>query len=170
MDPKLSQLDPKLREAYERVMNSPSSPPPGGQSNAPQGPNPLPPHMQTPPPPAGAPGATLNHPNPVPPPPPHLNLDEVTLPTNPVPPPPPINPAPITPPPAFNAANQPNPAPMPNQPMAFNAQSGTNTFNANGAKKKSMLPILIGIAIPILLVVYTAVWIVVLDVKLPFLP
>lgn len=28
MDPKLSGLDPKLREAYERVMNGPSSPQP----------------------------------------------------------------------------------------------------------------------------------------------
>jgi hypothetical protein len=76
----------------------------------------------------------------------------------------------MTPPPAFNASMQPSPVQNPNpSSMTFNAKTGTNTFNASGTKKRSILPILIGIAIPIALVVYTAIWIKVLGVKLPFL-
>ena len=46
MDPKLSGLDPKLREAYERVMNGPSPAPSG--TNVPPS-NPLAPPPVTPP-------------------------------------------------------------------------------------------------------------------------
>ncbi len=65
MDPKLSGLDPKLREAYERVMNGPSAssgastPPSNPAQSLPQQPgsvSPPPPEVQTPvPEPAPAP-------------------------------------------------------------------------------------------------------------------
>lgn len=58
MDPKLSGLDPKLREAYERVMNGPTSP---GSPTPPT--NPQTPAQQTPPAPQAAPTpASVNAP------------------------------------------------------------------------------------------------------------
>src|SRR3989344_4506461 len=62
MDPKLSNLDPKLKEAYDRVMGGPTppSPPPANPNPEPVPPpvEPSPPPMSPPPPPPPMPGAS----------------------------------------------------------------------------------------------------------------
>lgn len=70
MDPKLSGLDPKLREAYERVMNGPASPPvpnqveqPSAPQSAPQTPSspPNPEPVQAAPPPPTPVSSTISY-------------------------------------------------------------------------------------------------------------
>ncbi len=182
MDPKLSGLDPKLQDAYSRVMNGPSTLP--GQTPAPAAPNQPPAPAQpninhptqathiNPPQPANPtlepslPTGFPNSPESTPPssvgfePPaaaPTLGLEH-ELPNTPFP-------SPVNEP-----SLHPDPTPAINSTVAFNANNSSVTTTAPGEKpKKSVLPVVIGIFIPIFLVVYAIVWMVIFDVKLPFI-
>lgn len=160
MDPqKLSQLDPKLRDAYQRVMGTtipePQAAPVQQAQTPPQTPNPAPA-----PPPMPQP-----EPTPIP-----TIEDPITQPTEP----PVSQPQPLTPEPSVQTSNfvqmnsevaaapsSPNfsaPAPMP--------QAQTMTVK----KKNSMMPILIGVAALIFVVIYALFWTKIFNFKLPFLP
>jgi hypothetical protein len=178
MDPKLSNLDPKLQDAYNRVMNGTggySAPQQPNQSN--QTPPPQQPQQQSPsnspvPPPANpAPGATSIS-----------GFGANTLPNNPN-----YanqNPTPVapTPPTHNNAANNlnesipvGNSAPiMPNSSstIAFNAENSSKNIGTTPVKKEGthMLPFIVGIVILILLVAYAFIWIMIFNVDVPFVP
>ena len=169
MDPKLSNLDPKLKEAYDRVMNGP-----------------VPSPISTNPPPV--------------PPAPNSVTQGASPSVNPVQTPPPVsnfshNISPIQPPGNFSNSQSPaapsfsdgvsNINPTPSAPASINPTSAINStiaFNASNAGKnqgttpakhggsRSMMPILIGVGIVGLLAAYTFVWVIVFDLKLPFLP
>lgn len=173
MDPKLSTLDPKLREAYQRVMSGPTSAPgvstpptpsiPVSQGPAGQTPNSnagTEPHLlQGNPPSSFAPAPTA--------PPPPLNLDTMPTPTQAPPPPAPI-PA-VT---AQPAASQ-NPSGFNNSSVTFNAsQNLANASQSIAVKKKSInfFSIFIVLGLMVLLVAYTYIWMWVFKLKIPFLP
>lgn len=140
MDPKLSGLDPKLREAYERVMNGPTGP--GGS---------------TPPTPSQQPGqeqppAQVSNPvAPTPPPPPAATPPPPSPALNPTPPP---SVAPSSPSASFSSGS-------------FQTAQGTTAVKKAGGKMSTIL-ILLGLAV--LLVAYTFVWVFLFDLKIPFLP
>lgn len=143
MDPKLSGLDPKLKEAYDRVMNGPSTPPaPQGQPQAPVQP------IQPQPQPQSQPAAQA--------------------PAKPVIPAAPLVNSAFPQP----QATQSIPIPEINSTVAFNANnSGINKNTTADKKSGGMGKVLaIGVVILILLVIYTFVWIFVLKLKVPFLP
>ena len=158
MDPqKLSQLDPKLRDAYQRVM--------GASTPQPQAP---PSQAQTPPPTPAPTPTPAPEPKPIPP--------EPT---------PPIQEPPV--PKGQPAIPQPEPAIPPKPPVqAINfdqmnssvaaAQTSPNlTAPAPQAqtipqkKKSSLMPILIGIAILVFIAVYALFWTKIFNLQLPFL-
>ena len=154
MDPqKLSQLDSKLRDAYQRVMGTPIL------------------QSQTPPPPAGGPTPPMPDPTPAPPPQPE-----------PQPPAPTGGPTPSTeePPAAPQPAIPPAPEPaMPILPPAqssnfvqMNSEVGAMPSQTIPLKKKNgiMMPILIGIAGLAFVAIYTLFWTKIFNFKLPFLP
>lgn len=184
MDPqKLSQLDPKLREAYQRVMGTtipePPATPSQTQTSIPPNPdaasNPQPQPQLTPPP--------VNEPVP-------------TIPTQPTPPSTPESePASPTPPitepqPTINPQPQsiPNPSPqsIPTQPNTSFVQMNSEIPTAQTAnpqnfiappaqaqvmalkKKNKITPILFGFLGLIFLVIYTIFWAKILNFKLPF--
>lgn len=179
MDPqKLSQLDPKLREAYQRVMGTSMS------DSAPAG-------GPTPPPPMPDPNSIpqsqpLPTTEPIPTPPPPTIENPTTQPTQPseapmsepqsqpltpqpeaiptlqsVPQQPPIQPA------NFDQMNSEVAAPLPSANFTAPApQTQTNSLK----KKNSMIPILIGIAGIIFIAVYTLFWTKIFNFKVPFLP
>ncbi|MDE2590645.1 MAG: hypothetical protein KGL95_13385 [Patescibacteria group bacterium] len=169
MDPKqqLNQLDPKLKEAYERVMGTPVSN------------SPTQPATQTPPsvpPQTPAPNAA-----PPPPPPPTQN-QSVPSPTQ-TPAPPPIQPTPISPVgnphmqpgaslnPFGTQAPQPGSNATPTQPghAATPAKPGTASHgfvaNKRGLHFSPLLLIVGGI---FFLLVYTVFWLKFFNIPLPF--
>lgn len=148
MDPqKLSQLDPKLREAYQRVMGTPipqpqtPSPPPMPAQNPTPYPAPEPQSIPTPPPAMPEPQPAIP-PQPEPPPAggsiPAANFDQMN---------------------SEVAATQPSPN--------FSAPTA-QTQTAALKKKNNLMPIFIGVAALIFLVVYTLFWTKVFNFKLPF--
>ena len=143
MDPqKLSQLDPKLREAYQRVMGTPiPQPPPPPPMPAPD-PNPSP----TP-----EPQPAIPQPEPVPTPQPAIPQQPTVQPTNFVQ----MNSEVAT---AQSSPNFSTPAPM--------SQGQTMAVK----KKNGMMPILIGVAALFFVVIYTLFWTKIFNFKLPFLP
>lgn len=177
MDPKLSNLDPKLQDAYNRVMGNPSAgvgAPPPPQNPDPALPNPF---AQNP---VGSPTPPQNPYTPpapaAPPPPPQ---PAYTPPPPPAPEPAPAPPLPPAPepvaPPAPPAPVQNTPAgsiPGVNSTVAFNAADSGKNVGTTPVKKGGlhMMPVLIGVAIIFLLVAYTFVWIFLFKVQVPFLP
>mgnify|MGYP001592617472 CR=1 FL=1 len=147
MDPKLSNMDPKLKEAYDRVMSGPTNAPVAGPTplGGASGPTPAgvvpPPPTQQVSPPAPVPSPSFN--------------------TSPV--------QPVTPAePALSAG----PPPLASSTIAFNANNagknqGTTTVKHGGSK---LMPVFMGLGILVFLVAYTFVWVYVFKLKIPFLP
>ena len=168
MDPqKLSQLDPKLREAYQRVMGTPV-PQPRGEPASPRLQRGEPVQAQTPP----MPTPPMPDPTPMPPPQPE---PEPPSPTAGVPTPiieeppaasrPPIQP---TPEPAI-------PIPSPTQASNFvqmNSEVGAMPDQTIALKKKNgiMMPVLFGVMGLVFIVIYTLFWTKIFNFKIPFLP
>lgn len=141
MDPKLSNLDPKLQDAYNRVMSGPASAPSSGQSPlsgvsgaVPPPPAPVPAAPATPPPPPQSPNPSPVQPIATAPPTPQASSFGSTI--------------------AFNANNA-------------GKNQGTTTIKKGGLK---IMPIILGLGIIVLLIAYTFVWIYVFKLKIPFLP
>lgn len=144
MDPqKLSQLDPKLREAYERVMGTAI---PKSQSQ---------PEPKPIPSPIGEPAL---EPQPVPEPQPAINPQQPQfIPTSePVIPIQPEVPAPV----ATTATATPN----------FTAPAPQTQTIVLKKKRGMMMPVLFGITGLIFIVIYTLFWTKIFNFKLPFLP
>ena len=208
MDPKLSGLDPKLQDAYQRVMNGPTTPP-GGGTNQPQTPLQT---QTTPKQPVGPQTPNASQPQTI------VEPAGVSQTQHPLPipeqqnqPEPAQNPAPLSQ--SFNQSNdfhppQPTAPPSPDlnsysppysgfntsapqQPqvpdptplvgasnnVAYNAdntqidQTNTQTSTTTVTKKKgsSLLPLIVGLLIIFLLGAYTFVWIMIFDLKIPFI-
>lgn len=158
MDPKLSNLDPKLKEAYDRVMNGPAAQPTQTvtQNSAipptPTTQNPIPQNEHIMTPNSQAPQATINQIQNPP-----LNYNNPAVHATP-----PVDPT--------NPSFNPNPAI--NSTIAFNANNDAKNQGTSPVKKghNAMLPIVIVVLISILVVVYAFVWAVIFDVQLPFIP
>lgn len=198
MDPKnLSGLDPKLKEAYERVMGTPlpnpQTPSPQPPSTPPTG-GPTPVQSDQPPSEPAIPPAPASEPNPEPnPPQPFPNLPEpppVAQPTveaTPAPPPPSLSP---TEPVSFSSnefVQQPAKAPQQEQeqktmhselPLTAAVSKGTthvvSGYVAPGASKskgsfglKLSTPILLVVGVAFL-ILYALVWIRIFNLSLPF--
>ena len=178
MDPqKLSQLDPKLRDAYQRVMGTPL---PQVQPASPRG-EPI--QAQAPPPPAGGPTPPMPDPTPTPTPSPE---PPAPIPTPHIQEPPTAPPPTIQPPTPEPSIPTPQPA-IPTPPARNNfvqmhseVPSSSANFSAPMSMpqgqtlaikhKNGMMPILIGLASVIFLAVYTLFWTKVFNFKVPFLP
>lgn len=148
MDPqKLSQLDPKLRDAYQRVMGTPIPDP----TPVPQ-PQPQPEPIPTPPPPVQPPTEPVSEP-------------QSAIP-QPIPTPEPTIPTPL--PTQANSFVQMNSevASVPSSPnfSAPSPQIQTITIK----KKSSLMPILAGVVILIFLVIYSLFWVKIFNFQLPF--
>lgn len=168
MDPqKLSQLDPKLREAYQRVMGTPIPTP----QTAPQA---APVQTQTPPPPIEPTIPTPAIPDPIPAP--------TTIPTpEPTQVPPPAIEVPQAIPTPEPSIPEPQPT-MPNNFVQMNSEVAAAPVSPNFStpapqtqtiaikKKNHILPILMGITIVVFLIIYTLFFIKIFNFKLPFLP
>ena len=170
MDPqKLSQLDPKLRDAYQRVMGTPlPQVQPASQQDEPI-------HAQTPPPPAGGPTPTIEEPG-TPPQPPEYQ-PPVPEPTTPEPPPaiPAPEPAiPQQPPLGTNNFVQMNSevasAPTVAPPASPNFAAPATASTIAVKKKSMMMPVMIGAAALVFLAIYTLFWTKLFSLKVPFLP
>lgn len=174
MDPqKLSQLDPKLREAYQRVMGTvildpPTAPP--AQTQTPLSPIPDPTPTPVPQP---APEQTPT-PQPQPQPEPAINPQQTAV--NPQPEPT-LTSEPSVPPQALPKASNfvqmnsevpaaPTPAPAPN----FTTPASQAQTAAIKKKGGMMMPVLFGIVGVIFVVIYTLFWTKIFNFKLPFLP
>lgn len=153
MDPqKLSQLDPKLRDAYQRVMGTPiPDPTPVPQPQPQPEPIPTPPPVQPPTEPVSEPQPAIPQPIPTP---------EPAIPT-PLP----------TQANSFVQMNSEVPAPSsPNfsapapQAKSDLAQAQTITIK----KKSSLMPILAGVVILVFLVIYFLFWVKIFNFQLPF--
>ena len=149
MDPqKLSQLDSKLREAYQRVMGTPIL-----QSQTPPMPTPPMPDPTPAPPP---------QPEPQPPPPtggePTPNIEE-----------PPAAPQPATPPIPEPAMPIPPPAQADNF-VQMNSEVASAQSTAIKKKNGVMMPVLFGVMGLTFIVIYTFFWTKIFNFKLPFLP
>lgn len=188
MDPKANtNLDPKLKEVYDRVMGTPTgakptTPPPpqasspAGQSNV-SGLPPLPPSGVVPPPPLTAstpiptnPQAGLSKPNGVP-------IPATPASTTPPPPPPAMRPTVDY---AALAAKYATPLPTmdPNAPIpkapavtpsttaygVVNNDSKPKTPDTGGEKPGGKKKLLLIVGIPVGLLIYTIIWIVVFHV------
>lgn len=173
MDPqKLSQLDPKLRDAYQRVMGTviPEPQVPAAQVQTPVSP-PVPP---TPPAPDPVP-ASIPQPTAEPQPKPFITPDEPSTP--PVQEPPSLQPQAI-PMPESAIPSQPTNFVQMNSEVAstpsqnFTAPSTIPQTQTITLKKKNgmMMPILFGIVILVFLAIYTLFWTRIFNLKLPFLP
>ena len=148
MDPKLSGIDPKLQDAYNRVMNGPANPPSPqsqqpavpGVPNQPVAPPPPPPNQPVSPPPPSLP--------------PQLNL----------------NPTPVQP----IVSTDPSPssgAPSFATPTGFNPNAGKNLGTVAVKRGHSkIMPMIVSLAVLVFLVGYTFVWIYFFKLKIPFLP
>lgn len=153
MDPKnLSGLDPKLREAYERVMGTSVPPATNGNPNPNVvGTNPLP-----------AASSQENHNN------------EPVLPQN--------HPIPAAPPAHEETSPAPVASPSVQMPPIDSAPAATQTVNYGFTKPdvsaqpqkaertSKISPIIIGVLVVVFLTSYTILWVKVFGVKLPFLP
>ena len=144
MDPnKLGQLDPKLKEAYDRVMNAAATPPP---------------------PPPSAPSQTAQtSPSPTapPPPPPASNVTRPFLQNTP---PPDIAPSPVSKPAPDHVEVTQTPGPIASKFPAYKA----GTLKAHrGGNVPTILWVLLA---AVFFVAYTLIWVRVLGVSLPFLP
>lgn len=184
MDPqKLSQLDPKLRDAYQRVMGTviPEPQAPVAQAQA-STPPPAPPVPPTPPTPDPIP---IPQPTPQPEPIPTPVVEPVPAVQEPspvpaVPPvqPPPAIPQPVESQPAINPQPQnSNFAQMNSEVTAVAPAAGNLNFTApiqtqatTLKKKNGMMPILFGIVGFVFIVVYALFWAKIFNFKLPFLP
>lgn len=166
MDPqKVSQLDPKLRDAYQRVM--------GTVIPEPQAPV----QEQTPPPPpAPIPEPT---PNPVPVPQPIPQPEPIPTPViEPVPAVQEPPPAPIVPPVQTLQPQNSNFVQMNSEVASAVPTAGSLNFatptqaQAIVVKKKGgiLMPLLIGIAVLVFIAIYTLFWTKIFNFKLPFLP
>lgn len=166
MDPqKLSQLDPKLRDAYQRVMGTPI---PEVQT-------------QTPPPPPGQP-SPMPDPTPTPTPMPQPEPTPTPTPTIQEPPVAPFEPPAVPPTPVQEPAIPQQPPPsnfvqMNSEVASTPSQNFTNPGVAPQSqtialKKKNgmMMPVLFGIVGVVFIVVYTLFWTKIFNFKLPFLP
>ena len=185
MDPqKLASLDPKLREAYQRVMGTPL---PQVQPASPRG---EPVQAQTPPmptPPTPIPDPTPT-PAPIPEPQPSSPPGNQPMPTIEEPTEPPVQP----PTPSQPPVSEPEPA-IPQQPplgannfVQMNSEvasaptvappaspnfAAPATASTIAVKKKSMMiPVMIGVASLVFLAIYTLFWTKLFNLKLPFLP
>ena len=140
MDPKLSNLDPNLKAAYDRVMSGPASAPLG----------------QTPP--AGGSSAPLPQPQTIQPPQQPSPLPQQNFNSTPVQPPvqtaAPSTETTIGSTIAFNANNA-------------QKNQGTVAVKKSGSK---IMTVLLGLGLIVLLVAYTFVWIYVFKLQIPFLP
>ena len=200
MDPKLSNLDPKLQDAYNRVMGGSNPNPAPNNSSQPstdqQSENSA---SQVPPPADPAPGITppsqfgdassQNPSNTAMPP----TTESPSMPQSQSSPPmpdnntpsndfsPPTNPQPA-PSIDYGTGNQPEPSPAASQPShSVSSQGSTVAFNATNSSKNigttpvkrgglHILPIIVSLGILLLLVVYTFVWIIIFNVQVPYLP
>ena len=189
MDPKLSGLDPKLQDAYQRVMNGPATPPDSvsTQTQTPQQPvQPQTPNGSQPQTIVEPQRESQNQPEP--------SQNPVLLsqsfnqandfhPPQPTAPPSPdvnsYSPLPYS---GFNTSapqqsQTPDSTPLVSSPnnVAYNADNnqGTDTPQASTTvtKKKGsvLLPLIVGLVIIFLLGAYTFVWIMIFGVKIPFL-
>ncbi len=154
MDPKqLAQLDPKLREAYDRVMGTNVAQP---SQKAEQSQSPEPIHPAQPAQPATPPVQSAHMEQP---------KSEVVMPQPTTQPP-----LPSSEPQPYNPVHSQAPA-NPSQPpsigasMAFNAHKQTG----KGGKKSMLSGIAIGLGVIVLLVAYTFIWVKVFNLSLPFL-
>lgn len=188
MDPqKLSQLDPKLRDAYQRVMGTQlpdlQTPPASPQNESVE-------TQAFPQPPAAPTSDPIPFPAPTTEEPPTVPIEspmqplisEPQLAINPQPETPPtVEPTPIAPETAipqqqasnFARMNSEVPTPMAANPISpnFAAPSPTQPQTMAIKKKGGMLtPVMTGIAIVVFIVVYTLFWTKIFNLKLPFLP
>jgi hypothetical protein len=172
MDPKdLSQLDPKLREAYERVMGSTPTPTPGQPLSTTPSADVTPPPMPSPPPqveprpdvspvhpPMNEPvNPAFEAPKPINTP---LNNDLPPLNAVPIAPSPDPNPAPAT---MASSITSSEPAPAVNS--VATAAPFENTAKAGG---KKVNPVIIGVALVVFLFFWAILWMVLLKLKTPF--
>lgn len=161
MDPqKLSQLDPKLRDAYQRVMGTPIPQP---QTAATQ--------TQTPPP-----APTIQEP-PVPqpqlPPQPTVSQPQPAIPQPEVPPvggPTPQSSVPLSPAQTSNSTQMNSEVPSVQTSANFSTPPIPQTQTIPQEKKNHPMSILIGIVILVFIAVYTLFWTKIFNFKLPFLP
>lgn len=187
MDPqKLSQLDPKLREAYQRVMGTPIPAPQAqpiqAQTPPPPPPMPDPTPIPTPiPEPTPTPTPPIEEPPTAPEPaiaPPASEPQSIPTPEPAIPEPQPAipQPQPLTPEPAI-----PTPPAQANNFMQMNSEvaaAPSQNFAAPALqaqtialkKKNGMMPVLFGIVGLVFIVVYTLFWTKIFNFKLPFLP
>ena len=185
MDPqKLAGLDPKLRDAYQRVMGT-TIPEPTAPSAPISTPTPVTPDPTSQPQPTLTPEPTMPTPTPAP------VMEEPTKPIEPIMPPAPepqptvpVEPTPapaVEPQPITNP--QPQVMPEPAQPTSnfvqMNSEVATSpNFSAPAPqaqtmaikKKGKMMPVLFTIVGLIFVVIYTIFWAKILNFKLPFLP
>lgn len=180
MDPqKLSQLDPKLRDAYQRVMGT-TIPEPQVTPASPKFQRGEPAQTQTPPP-VGGPTAPI--PDPISTPQPQPQPQPEPKPSEPPtsePQPAPLIPEPIAEPqPAINPQPQAsNFVQMNSEVAASPAAAPTPNFTAPiqiqtiSIKKKNniLIPVMFGIAALVFITVYTLFWTKIFNFKLPFLP
>lgn len=159
MDPqKLSQLDPKLRDAYQRVMGTtipqPQTPPAQTQ-------DPIQPISPTPAPQPQSTPAVTSASEPFITSQPAINQQPQSIPT-------PEMSVPAQPASNFVQMNSEVPAPSQN----FTAPPLMPQAQTMAVKKKSgiMMPIIFGIVGLIFLVIYTLFWTKIFNLKLPFLP
>ena len=167
MDPnKLGQLDPKLKEAYDRVMNAATPPPPPpppysqtpqtAQTSPSQGVNPPPP----PPPPLSSP-QTAKEESSSPPPPPHLSMPAKEVPPLVNTPPPDISTKGFTPMNASVSVSSSNTI-----ASKFPAYKAGTLKAHKGGNVPTVLWILLA---AVFFIAYTLIWVRVLGVSLPFL-
>lgn len=177
MDPqKLSQLDPKLRDAYQRVMGT-VIPEPQAPAQA-QTPPPPPPPIPTPDP------VPVPQPTPQPEPIPTPVVEPVPAiqepsPVPAVPPaqPPPAIPQPAESQPAINPQSQNSNFVQMSSEVTATPTAGNLNFTApiqaqttTLKKKNGIMPILFGIVGFVFIVVYALFWAKIFNFKLPFLP
>lgn len=187
MDSKLPQLDPKLKEAYDRVLNGQNTQPAQPVQNPlPPSPQPLPVFQpQQPQPPiqqidpigpqtiSSAPQANFTEqvmPTVPPQPKPFVATPELTTPIQPIQPTP--APQPIMPsmqPPQPQSIQTP-PAQNIGGSIAYNAAGSTAAQTVVKKGKPNILHMLLGIGAVVFLVAYTFMWIFIFKIKLPFLP
>lgn len=190
MDPqKLNQLDPKLKDAYMKVMGMPVPEPqdPSIQAQSPI-PNPVPTPDPNPVPDPTPVPTPIPEPEPIPTPTPTINQ-----PPQDVPPTPPVSEPEPTPQPTITPEPEPPTIPtpeptIPQQPSMqatnfeqmnsevaaaqaspnFTAPAPMPAQNMVIKKKSSSLPILIGVAMLIFIAVYTLFWTKIFNFTLPF--
>lgn len=151
MDPqKLSQLDPKLREAYQRVMGTvipePQAPAVQAQTPAPPTP-PAPDSIPTPQPTTPAEQPAIPSPTePIQPAAPEIRVTPITEPDIPPPQPP------------TQTANF----------DQMNSEAAIQTQTPAVKKKRVFMPILIVLGIVVFVVIYALIWTKIFNLKLPF--